>query len=507
MAGVLSPSAIVQTVTVPEPGVLIEGKYRLAAQLSASGPVVVFGAKNVDIERDVHVKTLRDVVEPDDPAFRALMREALAVGSVAHQNVQSVLDSGMDARGMPFIVFEALSGTTLGEWMKGEGLLRTEEEVTNLIIPLLEGLSAVHDGGVVHRAIGKRTIMLKSLRRGEKLVKLTDFSHAVLMDGGEPTHRVGQDSDLPMEVKVPPAIQGAPEPSWDVFAAGCLAEELLTDAKSGRFFGSALMERVIRGATAPQQEERYPNARIMLEAATILHETDVCATWPAPTPDEFAEDGVHPPALEEDLRFLKLRRDTNHGRHTRTGTGARVQLMLVLLVIEFVFKSFGEIRWRALVEKVPRVEGLLPGSGNTEAQQKQGIEISLVSELLAAADELVGNGDLGFVAGVGERISERAVGRLLPDAPGALSPGQAPALFPRLWRAMTRQGRATVLDQGDDWALLGVMSQDEPSLEFTALVAGLLKGLLRSARARDGGVQVTACEALGDQATVFRLSW
>jgi hypothetical protein len=86
-------------------------------------------------------------------------------------------------------------------------------------------------------------------------------------------------------------------------------------------------------------------------------------------------------------------------------------------------------------------------------------------------------------------------------------PSTVVQLFPEFWHAMTMQGKPEILESSSDGATLSVRRQVEPSLELSALVAGVLRGLLRAEPPHRGEVEVVSCEALGDSETLFRLSF
>ena len=489
--------------TDPDQGVLVDGKYRLGRVVRRSANAVVYRAEHVDIQREVEVKTLPFGIKSGAGVSDRLAREARAAGVVAHRNVQSVVDSGTDESGRPFIVFEPLAGRSLAEILSENPRGLPVDEAAPLIIQLLEGLAAVHAGGVIHAAINPENVVVVPLGHGEPLIKLTGFDEAVLPSGGD----AKQLGTPPLSDYVAPErYRGGPlTPGVDVYAAGVLLRALMTgSAKRGRPL-SDHAQRAVERATAPLPEERFPDARLLLEAVALLLRPEAEA-------EQTRDPSVHPAtpdALEADLRYLKLRRDTSHGERKPVGEG-RVNLVLALLLIESVYKTLGTKGWNQVVDRVPEVEQLLPGAGKTEVHRKLGIAVSLISDFLAAADAVAGRGDLGYVAGVGEAVAGKAIARLFPKGPRFTTPSRLISGFPQFWEAVTRQGRAKVLEHEPKSALLAVRSQVEPSLELSALVAGLLRGVLRDnagSGQTEAEVQITACEALGDAATIFRLGW
>jgi serine/threonine protein kinase len=476
---------------------LIDGKYRLGDVLRETGRAVVYRAEHVGIERFVEVKTIPLQMPSDGPDAKRLEREARAVGSVAHRNVQSIVDSGNDSGGRPFIVYEALEGSSLATLLRDHPDGLPKARAAQLMLQVVEGLCAVHEGGVVHRLVSPESVVVVAVNPGGDLVKLTRFDEAAFVGVGE----------IPEPIELPPRAYRAPEihgPSAavsraaDLFGAGVLLRALLTGSTEPGASVSDTAIRAIERATARRPEERFPETRLFLDAISLLVRKDG-----RPAREELATP-VDP--LEADLQYLKLRRDTSAGERRAVGEG-RVHLLVVLLIIEAIYRELGEVKWAELVKRVPEIEDLLPGAGNTEVNRRMGIAVTVVSNLLAAADAVQGRGDLGYVSTIGQRVAVRALKRLLPNMPDALEPHDLVDNVPTIWRAITKQGRVTVLEKQPNLGVVAVSGQVEPALELSALMAGVFRGLLRNGRAPRGEVQITSCEALGDAATVFRLTW
>ena len=139
-------------------GDFIDGKYEVVELASESESYFVYRAEHRGIQRLVDVKMLAPQLAPGGPAGAALLRESRAAGSVAHRNVQSVVDSGLDEAGRPFVVYEALQGQTVAALIEGHPQGLPRERAAALVLDLLEGLRAMHRGGVVHRGLSPETV-------------------------------------------------------------------------------------------------------------------------------------------------------------------------------------------------------------------------------------------------------------------------------------------------------------------------------------------------------------
>lgn len=480
-------------------GDVIDGKYQLVDLLDEGPNYVRYRAEHIGIQRSVEVKMLARHLPPGGPDAAALLRESRAAGSVAHRNVQSVVDSGADDEGRPFVVYEALSGQTIGELVAANPTGLPQERVATLVLELLEGLGAIHRGGVVHRNLRPRAVWVVPVHGGGELVKIGGLEQAAfLAEGASPLLMVGHVSSpfIAPELRL---TELEPDPRVDVYSAGVLMRLLLTGrAEPGVPVGDTA-RRAIERATASEPDDRFVDTASFQNAvALLLPSTSSPARDEQPTPAD---------PLVADLAYLKLRRSTWSGEQPVPRGEARVELLVMLLAIEGIWRTLGQDAWPRLVARVPEVDALLPGSAQVQQHLKAGVPVELVSRILGTADELAGAGDLGFVAQLGDLVAQRGLRKLLAGVPDPFTPPVAAGLLDELWPAITRQGRVANLERGSKRARLVVRDQVQPSLELCAFVAGVLRGTMTMSGARRVVVQTAACQALGDSACAFALAW
>lgn len=480
---------------------MVDGKYRLAALVAESKRTLLFRAEHTGIRRVVLLKTLPDRLPAEGPDAARLIREARAAGGAPHRNVQSVVDSGTDEEGRPFIVYEELAGQRLSEVIAASPEGIDTKRAGKLMMQLLEGLMAIHRAGVVHRALWPGHVDVVQVRGSDELVKICGFDDAVFQNEALAAERVPEDR-CPAIYQAPEVRRGPPavDPRADVFSAGMILRALLTG------FGDAprpladTARRAIERATAVNPDERFPDAELFLHAVSLM----------MPTSSRPARDDMPTPEdpLVADLHYLQLRRTTRAGveRSPATRGEAKVDLLPVLLTIEAIYRRLGP-HWDKLVERVPEVERLLPGAGNTQFHLARGVPVELVARILGACDEIAGRGDLGLLAEMGEMVARRGIRRIYPLLPDPITPEAVIDSFQEIWPRITRQGSVVVLERGRNAARIAVRGQVEPSLELCAVVAGMVRGCLRMGGQEQAEVYSTACQALGDAACVYGLSW
>ena len=160
-------------------GSVIEGKWVLMETIARGGMGDVYRAHQLNLKRDVAIKLisaelLLDLEEnPDEveSAFGRFQREVQVMAQVRHPNVLQTFDYGvvrMNCAGEPlpveYIVMEYVPGNTLRFTMSEEGFGGEAALLTDWLcryfMPVLEGIQAVHEHGIVHRDIKPENILM-----------------------------------------------------------------------------------------------------------------------------------------------------------------------------------------------------------------------------------------------------------------------------------------------------------------------------------------------------------
>ena len=262
------------------------GRYELLRPLARGGMAEVFLARRraAGVEKFLVVKRMRPERAGDARFLDLFVREARLSMSLAHQNIVPVFDFGR-IDDQVFIAMERIEGKDLGS-----SLAKTRPD---RIPPLLaafiaaeccQALDYAHlrkgpDGaalGIVHRDVTPRNVLLSW--SGE--VKLTDFGIAALA-GDDPSKVIGTAAYMAPEQARGETV----DPRADVYAVGMILREALTGmrprpgderevtlaaARRGELipwpdgFDSPLVA-IVNRATALDRDQRYADARAMLE--------------------------------------------------------------------------------------------------------------------------------------------------------------------------------------------------------------------------------------------------
>jgi serine/threonine protein kinase len=176
--------------TLPQPGDLLAGKYRVEGVLGQGGMGVVYAAQHELLAQRVAVKVLlAEGAQRADASLRFL-QEARAAARVQHENIARVSDVGTLENGMPYMVMEFLEGHDLSQLLQGIGPLEVGVAV-DYVLQALEAVAQAHALGIVHRDLKPANLFLAKKLDGNSIVKVLDFGISKTTD---PLHAGAQTS-------------------------------------------------------------------------------------------------------------------------------------------------------------------------------------------------------------------------------------------------------------------------------------------------------------------------
>ncbi len=230
-----SPSRPVETPATIEAGVLIDGRYQLAARLGQGTYGEVWRALDTRLShRSVALKFLKTEFLSSFEVLARFEAEADALAHVQHANVVALLDRGTWQR-RRFLVTEFVPGPTLRQWIDALRETATFPEVTQvleLIDQICAGVDAAHQvrvpGPIVHRDLKPDNIILRESASGETTIKIVDFGIAQL--GLRSGTRSGAMLGTPLYMAPEQGLGNASDasPALDVFAIAVITFEALT---------------------------------------------------------------------------------------------------------------------------------------------------------------------------------------------------------------------------------------------------------------------------------------
>jgi serine/threonine protein kinase len=295
------------------------GQYEILGRIAVGGMAEVYRGRAVGdegFEKPVAIKRILPPYAGDARFVSMLVTEARIHSSLSHKNIVQIHDLGLSEEGEHFIVLEYVDGRDLAALLDvlarttspgGRALRLSDAVALHVIIELGEGVHFAHELrgpegplGLVHRDISPSNVLISY--SGE--VKLSDFGLAKRTTD----HSVVGSLKGKLAYMSPEQARCTPlDRRTDIFALGAVLFEMLTgrrlrditdEVEGWRQVASGLvpairsfrpdlppaLERVLSGALAPDQRDRFPDARSFVAAAR-----DALAGVPRAPTSEVAE--------------------------------------------------------------------------------------------------------------------------------------------------------------------------------------------------------------------------
>ncbi len=142
-------------------GQILPNRFHLLRQLGEGGMGSVWLGEDQRLERAEALKELvphRRGLDREESRARALV-EARAMARVRHPAIVRIHDlffTGAD----PWIVMEHINGSSLADIIRKHPRPLDERAIAEIGLPVIQGLRAVHDAGVVHRDVKPANILV-----------------------------------------------------------------------------------------------------------------------------------------------------------------------------------------------------------------------------------------------------------------------------------------------------------------------------------------------------------
>lgn len=272
-----------------KPGLILNDKWEILEHIASGGKGDVYRAHQKSLHRSVALKvvsssfldSLKDDISELEAERERFRREVRVMASIRHPYVLQVIDFDrcfVDDEELEYIVMEYIPGSTLRGTMPEHGYGMDGPAIISWLkqyfLPILKGLIAVHDSGVIHRDIKPENIMLDGSNP-----KIADFGLARAQNQSRMTqtfHVLGTIFYMPKEQFEDGASVDA---RADIYALGKILLELVhgkTANKNRMAFKQAKLDlslcpaeekdffqtlnSIIQSATAEEVQERTPDA-------------------------------------------------------------------------------------------------------------------------------------------------------------------------------------------------------------------------------------------------------
>jgi eukaryotic-like serine/threonine-protein kinase len=246
------------------------GPYRAVGQIGSGGMATIFAAVDGRLGQRVAIKRLHPHIAARPGAAERFLREGRAAARIRHPHVVQIVSVGT-AEGTPYLVMELLEGCDLGAVLARKRTLGVEEAL-EIALPVLAGVAAAHDAGVVHRDLKPSNVFLASGPRARVWPKVLDFGVSKILDAEGDGIATATDGIIGTAAYMAPEQARAARNasfSSDQYALGILLYECLTGTLP--FATGSVYDLLVAIMTAPLEPpgRRVPGIPAGLDAAVL----------------------------------------------------------------------------------------------------------------------------------------------------------------------------------------------------------------------------------------------
>ena len=197
------------------------GEFRIVRALGQGGMAAVFLGERIgrDFVQRVAIKLLRRGLY-SELEQRLFQRERRVLAALEHPNIARLIDGGVTAAGVPYLVMEYVDGVPITEFVQARRL--GVRAIVELMLTVCRAVEAAHRNLIVHRDLKPSNILVGT----DGSVKLLDFGIAKLIE--EDADATGTLGVFTPDYAAPEQVRGgAITTATDVYGLGVLLHELL----------------------------------------------------------------------------------------------------------------------------------------------------------------------------------------------------------------------------------------------------------------------------------------
>lgn len=286
-----------------EKEIIVANRYKIIRKLGEGGTAKVYLAYDQIDERNVSLKILKKE-NIDDRKVKKFKKEAETLALLDDENIVKIYDVGQDDN-LHYIAAEYIDGMTLKDYIRTCSPIPVEE-IVKLSQQILHGVKHAHERGVVHKDLKTQNILLDE----HKNVKITDFGIADIMD--EDVTRTQSLMGTPQYIAPEILNRESLTAQSDLYSVGivmyemCVMQVPFVGEKAAYIMIKQMsqplpsiiaqradipqsLENVIIKATAKKLNNRYQNAKEMIDDLNQVFDADKMDEQPLVLADDLVK--------------------------------------------------------------------------------------------------------------------------------------------------------------------------------------------------------------------------
>jgi serine/threonine protein kinase len=248
----------------------LAGRYEIKSVLGEGGMGLVYRAFDTVIRREVALKTLRDI--PDPNSLQLFYKESEVLASMSHPNIVEIFDIGEfeeNGKQKPYFVMPLLPGTTLDNLIRKASHRLTAQRTVEIISQVCRGLQAAHERGLVHRDLKPSNIFVME----DDSVKIIDFGVAHMSSAHTTAGMKGT-----LLYMSPEQIEAKPvSAASDLFSLSVVCYEALTGRQPFRRpYEDEIIDAILHQIPPPASEL---NSTVSQQVSRVVHKGMAKQPW------------------------------------------------------------------------------------------------------------------------------------------------------------------------------------------------------------------------------------
>jgi serine/threonine protein kinase len=198
------------------------GRYEIESPIGVGGMGTVYRARDVELDEQVAIKTLRPELVTDETLVERFKTEIRLARRISHRNVVRTHDLG-EWNGIYFLTMEYVEGLTVRDLLDQRGRLEVSSTLA-IARQLAESLEVAHGQGVIHRDIKPQNMLLDA----DGVLKVMDFGVARLAERTSTLTEAGLIIGTPSYMAPEQLLADSIDARADLYAVGVVLFECLT---------------------------------------------------------------------------------------------------------------------------------------------------------------------------------------------------------------------------------------------------------------------------------------
>lgn len=207
-------------------GQVLDGKVSLSAVIGEGGMGAVYRARQLQFDREVAVKVMKQQFLASEDLVKRFFREARAAGCLRSRHVISIYDCGRVPEGA-YIVMELSNGISLADVLAREKTLPAER-VIEIGAQIASALAEAHAMGIVHRDLKTDNVLVEKDFAGKDFALVLDFGIAKLTGSYSVETAEGSVFGTPNYMAPEQCLGNTADARADIYALGVMLFEMLS---------------------------------------------------------------------------------------------------------------------------------------------------------------------------------------------------------------------------------------------------------------------------------------